>query len=53
MAPLLFKHRNTGLVGYYVKEYYPTGKPLTMQIILKNGRVYFAPKCEFEEMSIK
>jgi hypothetical protein len=48
VLPAVFRHKFTGNVGYFVKEYEPTGKPLTMQIKLADGRIYFAPKHEFE-----
>jgi len=45
---IVFRHILTGNGGVFIKEYYPTGKPLTMQIRLENGQVFFAPKHEFE-----
>ena len=47
---LKFIHVETGNSGFFVKEYKPTGKPLTMQIKLKNGDVYFAPSVEFKQL---
>lgn len=44
----LYRHRLTNNVGVFVKEYYPTGRPLTMQIKLNDGRIYYAPKHEFD-----
>lgn len=48
MLPAVYRHKLTGNVGTYVKEYKPTARPLTMQIKLADGRIYYAPKHEFE-----
>jgi len=47
------KHIYTGNVGCFIKEYRPTGRSLTTQIKLDDGRIYFAPSCEFTELEIK
>jgi hypothetical protein len=47
MLPAVFRHKLTGEIGVFIKEYSPTGKCLTMQIKLFDGRIYFAPKHEF------
>jgi len=44
---MLLRHVPTGLFGTFIKEYTPTGKPLTTMIRLENGRFYFAPSSEF------
>lgn len=46
----MLRHRATGNVGLFLKEYKPTGKPYTTQIQLSDGRIYYAPSCEFEEI---
>lgn len=43
-------HKPTGNTGIFIKEYYPTGKPLTTQIKLSDGKIYFAPSYEFERI---
>lgn len=48
--PAVFRHIPTGHTGFFIKEYTPTGRPLTMQIKLLDGRIWFAPKCEFERI---
>jgi hypothetical protein len=45
----ILRHKLTGKVGEFLKEYKPTGKPLTTQIKLKSGEVYLAPSFEFEK----
>jgi hypothetical protein len=42
------RHKLTGNVGIFIKEYQPTGKSLTTQIQLDDGKTYFAPSHEFE-----
>lgn len=49
---MFYRHSPTGIVGEFLREYFPTGKPLTMQIRLKDGRIYFAPKYEFEPLTL-
>lgn len=44
---MLLRHAPTGLCGTLIKEYTPTGKPLTTMIRLENGTFYFAPSSEF------
>lgn len=51
LLPAVFRHIPTGHTGFFIKEYKPTGKPLTMQIKLLDNRIWFAPKCEFERLS--
>lgn len=51
LLPAVFRHIPTGHTGFFIKEYKPTGKPLTMQIKLLDNRIWFAPKCEFELLS--
>jgi len=51
LLPAVFRHIPTGHTGFFIKEYKPTGKPLTMQIKLLDNRIWFAPKCEFERIS--
>lgn len=46
----MLRHKQTGNVGLFLKEYKPTGKPYTTQIQLNDGRIYFAPTHEFEEI---
>lgn len=46
---LRFTHIETGNTGEFIKTYRPTGKPLTMQIRLDDGSIYFAPKVEFKQ----
>ncbi len=48
---LRYTHIETGNTGKFIKVYKPTGKPYTMQIMLDNGSVYFAPKSEFKQCS--
>jgi hypothetical protein len=43
----LWLHVPTGQIGSFLKEYKPTGRQLTMQIQLQDGRIYFAPSNEF------
>ena len=50
LLPAVFRHIPTGNSGFFIKDYKPTGKPLTMQIKLLNNRIWFAPKCEFERL---
>lgn len=45
------KHKLNGNTGDFVKEYKPTGKSMTTQIILSNGQIYFAPSKEFTPSS--
>jgi hypothetical protein len=52
LLPAVFRHIPTGHRGSFIKEYKPTGKPLTMQIKLLDNRIWFAPKCEFEQFII-
>ncbi len=47
---LKYIHNQTGKIGVFIKEYKPTGKPLTMQIKLDNGQIYFAPTSEFKQV---
>lgn len=47
IAPI-YIHRSSGTSGSFIKEYYPTGKPKTMQIKTESGRIFFAPSLEFE-----
>ena len=51
LLPAVFRHVPTGLTGFFIKEYKPTGKLLTMQIKLLDNRIWFAPKSEFELLS--
>jgi hypothetical protein len=51
LLPDVFRHIPTGHTGFFIKEYKPTGRPLTMQIKLLDNRIWFAPKCEFERLS--
>lgn len=51
LLPAVFRHVPTGITGFFIKEYKPTGKPLTMQIKLLDNRIWFAPKSEFELLS--
>ena len=51
LLPAVFRHIPTGHTGFFIKEYKPTGKPLTMQIKLPDNRIWFAPVCEFERLS--
>jgi hypothetical protein len=41
-------HKETGNVGVFIKEYRPTGCPMSTQIQLEDGRVFYAPSSEFE-----
>nr|BFF39051.1 hypothetical protein BACY1_08560 [Tenacibaculum mesophilum] len=45
----IYKHI-TGVKGCLIKEYKPTGKPVTIQIKLLDDRIYFAPKNEFTKL---
>ena len=47
------KHIYTGNVGYFIKEYKPTGRASTTQIKMDDGRIYFAPSIEFKTVSLK
>lgn len=51
VLPAVFRHIPTGHTGFFIKEYKPTGKPLTMQIKLLDDRIWFAPNFEFERLS--
>lgn len=44
------KHIQTGNIGIFIKEYRPTGRPFTTQIKLDDGRIYYAPSCEFVQI---
>ncbi len=50
---MILLHTLTGNEGEFVKEYKPTGKPLTTQIKLSNGDIYFAPSTEFISKEVK
>lgn len=41
------KHIGTGNIGVFLKEYKPTGMNWTTQIKMDDGRIYYAPSCEF------
>lgn len=41
------KHIGTGNIGVFIKEYYATGHGYLTQIRLDDGRIYYAPSCEF------
>lgn len=41
------QHIPTGKKGMFLKEYTPTGRSLTIQIQMPDGRIYFAPASEF------
>ena len=42
------KHIHSGVQGEFIKSHFPTGKPETTIIKLKDGRLYFAPSVEFK-----
>lgn len=42
-------HALTGIMGTFIKEYKPTGKPYTTQIMTIKG-IYFATSYEFAEL---
>lgn len=44
---MYLRHAPTNQYGVFIKEYKPTGKPLTTMIRLENGRFYYAPSVEF------
>ena len=46
-------HVFTGNAGYFIKEHKPTGRALTTQIKMNDGRVYFAPSHEFRRVSLQ
>ena len=46
-------HNQTGNIGFFIKEYTPTGRGSTTQIKLADGRIYFAPSSEFKTYTIK
>jgi hypothetical protein len=49
---ILVYYRNiSGLEGSFVKETYPTGKPVTIIVRLQDGRLFFAPKSEFTQIN--
>ena len=37
----------SGLKGKVIKKYKPTGRDITIQILLNDGRIYYAPINEF------
>ena len=41
-------HIHTQNVGTFLKEYYVTGHGYLTQIKMDDGRVYYAPSCEFK-----
>ncbi|MFT4168218.1 MAG: hypothetical protein QM653_03755 [Dysgonomonas sp.] len=43
----ILQHFPTGKIGLFLKEYTPSGRGLTIQIQLSDGRIYFAPAYEF------
>ena len=51
MKDQIYKHHPTGLIGFFTKEYKPTGRRITMQIKLVNNKIYFAPKHEFKQLT--
>ena len=50
---VIMKHKDTGNVGVFIKEYYVTGRGYTTQIKLDSGSVYYAPSCEFIDISFE
>lgn len=43
-------HIPTGTKGSFIKEFKPTGKPLTTHIKTNDGSIYFAPSFEFKTL---
>lgn len=43
----ILQHIPTGKKGLFLKEYKPTGRSLTIQIQMSDGRIYSAPASEF------
>lgn len=43
----ILRHILTGNEGLLIKEYRPTGGVTTFQILLPDGRIFFAPYFEF------
>ena len=41
-------HVQTGNIGVFLKEYYATGHGYLTQIKMDDGRIYYAPSCEFK-----
>lgn len=40
----------SGVIGWFVREYHPTGKPLTTMVHCEDGKIFFAPSNEFREI---
>lgn len=44
-------HKNLGIKGYFLKDYYPTGGARTLQIKCDDGRVFYAPYRDFVKIN--
>lgn len=40
----LLKNIYTGIIGTFLKEYRVTGHGMYVQVMCKDGRIYYAPK---------
>ena len=51
MENVVYYRHVSGLKGSFVKETYPTGKPVTIIVRLWDGRLFYAPKIEFTQIT--
>lgn len=42
-------HIGTGIVGLFLKSYYPTASARTLQIKCSNGKIFYAPYNQFRK----